>query len=76
MGGATLRFGHWRVLPAGLAFALALFQTSCIVLPVRIASGIEGAVVDAVTGRSVADALVVVRFDGRYDDVLPDREVL
>jgi hypothetical protein len=76
MGGATLRIGHARALVAALAFALALFQTSCVVLPVRIASGVEGVVVDAVSGRSVADALVVVRFDGRYGDVLPDREVL
>ena len=76
MGEATRRLGHGRVLFAVLAFALALFQTGCIVLPIRIASGIEGVVVDAVTGRSVADALVVVRFDGRYGDVLPDREVL
>jgi len=76
MGGATLRIGHGRALFAALAFALALFQTSCIVLPVRIASGVEGVVVDAVRGEAVTDALVVVRFDGRYGDVLPDREVL
>jgi len=76
MGGATLRFGHGRALLATLAFALALFQTSCIVLPVRVAPGIEGVVVDAVSGGSVADALVVVRFDGRHGDVLPDRQVL
>jgi hypothetical protein len=76
MGGATLRFGHGRTPLAALAFALTLFQTSCIVLPVRIASGIEGVVVDAVNGGGVTDALVVVRFDGRYGNVLPDREVL
>jgi hypothetical protein len=76
MGGATLPFGHGRVLFAVLTSALAFFQTACIVLPVRIASGIEGVVVDAASGQSVVDALVVVRFDGRYGDVLPDREVL
>ena len=76
MDGATLRIGHGRAPVAALAFALALFQTSCVVLPVRIAQGIEGVVVDAVSGGSVADALVVVRFDGRHGDVLPDRQVL
>jgi len=76
MGGATLRIGHGRALVAVLALALAPFQTSCVILPVRIASGMEGVVVDAVSGGSVADALVVVRFDGRYGDVLPDRKVL
>lgn len=76
MAGATLRIGHGKALVAALAFALALFQTSCVLLPVRVASGIEGVVVDAVSGKGVADALVVVRFDGRHDDVLPDREVL
>jgi hypothetical protein len=76
MEGATLRIGRGRAPIAALAFALALFQTSCVVLPVRIASGIEGVVIDAVSGGGVADALVVVRFDGRYGDVLPDRQVL
>jgi hypothetical protein len=51
-------------------------QTSCVVLPVRFAGGISGVVVDQVTGEPVEGALVVVRFDGHYDDVLPDREVL
>jgi hypothetical protein len=76
MDGATLRIGHGRAPIAALVFALALFQTSCVILPVRIAPGIEGVVVDAVSGSGVADALVVVRFDGRYGDVLPDRQVL
>jgi len=55
---------------------LALLQTSCVVLPVRIASGVSGTVVDRASGEPVEGALVVVRFDGHYDDILPDREVL
>ena len=53
-----------------------LVQTSCIVLPVRFASGVAGRVVDRSTGEPLADALVVVRFDGHYDDLLPDRALL
>jgi hypothetical protein len=61
---------------AALVGALALGLSSCLILPVRTAPGLEGRVVDQATGQPVADALVVVRFDGRYDDVLPDREQL
>ena len=59
-----------------MALALALFQGGCIVLPARITSGVNGVVIDAVTRKTLAGAIVVVRFDGRYGDVLPDREVL
>jgi len=33
-------------------------------------------VIDESSGRPVSNALVVVRFDGYYDDVLPDRELM
>jgi hypothetical protein len=67
-------------LPAGwigaiLSAGLLLSQTSCLI-PVRRAPGVEGLVVDAQTGQPVADAIVVVRFDSWYDDVLPDRQLL
>ena len=62
------------VAAAGLS-ALALIHASCV-LPVRLVPAVEGTVVDTVSGAPLSDALVVVRFDGRYDDVLPDREVL
>jgi len=51
-------------------------QISCVLLPVRVAPGVSGTIVDEATGRPVEGALVVVRFDGHYDDILPDREVL
>ncbi len=59
-----------------LAAALVLNLSSCILLPVRVAPGIEGAVVDRASGKPLADAIVLVRFDGRYGDALPDREHL
>ncbi|HXV36404.1 MAG TPA: carboxypeptidase-like regulatory domain-containing protein [Myxococcota bacterium] len=42
----------------------------------RVAPGVEGAVVDQTSGQPIEGALVVVRFDGHYDEILPDREVL
>jgi hypothetical protein len=59
-----------------LASALVLSLNSCLLLPVRSAPGLQGIVVDQTTGKPLAGAIVVVRFDGRYDDVLPDREQL
>jgi len=76
MSGAILRIAYRSAPFAAVATLLALFQTACIVLPARIASGVKGVVVDSVSGATVADAIVVVRFDGRFGDVLPDREVL
>jgi hypothetical protein len=55
--------------------ALLAGATGCL-LPVRRAPGAGGRVMDAETGRPVADAIVVVRFDAWYDDVLPDRELI
>ena len=65
-----------RMAALGCAAVLALLQISCVVLPVRVAPGVSGTVVDRASGKPVAGAPVVVRFDGHYDDILPDREVL
>lgn len=61
---------------SGCAAVLALLQISCVILPVRVAPGVSGAIVDRASGKPIEGALVVVRFDGHYDDILPDREVL
>ena len=58
-----------------LLVTLALGLGSCV-LPVRSGQGVAGRVVDRETGAPVAGALVVVRWDGRYGDDLPDREHL
>lgn len=62
---------------AWIALGIALvLQTSCVVLPVRVASGVSGRVLDRSTGEPLADSLVVVRFEGQYDQTLPDRALL
>jgi len=66
----------YRMAAFGCAAVIALLQISCVILPVRMAPGVSGTVVDRASGEPVAGALVVVRFDGHYDDILPDREVL
>lgn len=63
--------GRGLALLVGLALGLG----SCV-LPVRSGQGVAGRVVDRETGAPVAGALVVVRWDGRYGDDLPDREHL
>jgi len=62
-------------LRAALLVLLAMGPISCL-LPVRSGQGVEGRVVDRETGSPVADAVVVVRWDGRYGEDLPDRELL
>lgn len=60
-----------------LAAALAaLASLACAPLPVVVMPALTGSVRDAKTGRPVAGAVVVVRFDARYDELLPDRDVL
>ena len=65
------RMDRRRLLPVGVWAAAILFlsQTSCVPLPVRIAPGVSGTVIDQTTGKPVGGALVVVRFDSHYDDV-------
>jgi len=54
---------------------LALGLVSCVV-PVRSAPGVEGRVTDRESGRPVEGAIVVVRWDTRHGDELPDRDRL
>jgi hypothetical protein len=63
-------------LAAGALIASLLPLTSCVLLPVRTGPAVQGTVVDQASGQPVAGALVVVRFDGHYDDVLPDRDLI
>jgi hypothetical protein len=56
--------------------APAAALAGCLVLPVRSAPGVEGRVIDAASRQPLAGAIVVVRFDGRHGDLLPDREHL
>jgi len=79
--GANANPGCAATTPARLLGLIALaivllLQISCVVLPVRVASGVSGTVVDRSSGKPLSDALVVVRFEGHYDDVLPDRALL
>ena len=64
----------WGRVAAAGAFA-AVVQSACI-LPVRLAPAVTGRVIDAESGAPLSGALVVVRIDGRYHEVLPDRELL
>lgn len=64
-----------EICVGAIAAALALGLSSCL-LPVRAAPGVVGTIVDRATGEPVEGAIVVVRFDGRYGDQLPDREHL
>jgi hypothetical protein len=58
-----------RLVVCGVAVAAA----ACVPLPVRHAPAVRGSVVDA-SGAPVSGALVVVRFDAFYDEVLPRHE--
>jgi hypothetical protein len=64
-----------RVLALLAAIGCALLLSACL-LPIQVASSVEGVVIDESSGRPVSNAVVVVRFDGYYDDVLPDRELM
>ena len=64
----------WGRVAAAGAFATVV-QSACI-LPVRLAPAVTGRVIDAESGAPLSGALVVVRIDGRYHEVLPDRELL
>jgi hypothetical protein len=75
MAAPTSKPRHRRLLPLVLAFALCALQAACV-MPARIASGVKGSVVDATSGETLEGAVIVVRFEGRYGEVLPDRELL
>ena len=55
-------------------FLLCASLLSCMLLPIQSAPGATGIVVDAATGEPIEDAIVVLRFDGSYNDQLPDRQ--
>ncbi len=65
-----------RTLELAASLALLAALSACMPLPVLVTPSISGRVQDASTGKPVAGAVVVVRFDARYDDLLPDRDVI
>jgi hypothetical protein len=58
-----------------LGAALAVFS-GCVPLPVHVTPSIQGRVLDERSAAPVADAVVVVRFDVRRDERLPERDLL
>jgi hypothetical protein len=70
-------FRRARHAGASLAVLGAGFcLTGCVPLPAYNMPGVSGRVLDATSGKPVAGAVVVVRYDARYDDLLPDRDVI
>lgn len=73
--------GQWRWRSRNRGFVLALGlgavlgQTACVV-PFLRTGEVAGRVVDARSGAPVADAIVVLRYDAREDELLPDRKLL
>lgn len=65
-----------RSLVLGACLVLLGPLSACVPLPVLVTPSVAGRVQDARTGQPVAGAVVVVRFDARYDDLLPDRDVI
>jgi hypothetical protein len=59
----------------GLA-AIALLVGGCLPMPVQRGPEFSGQVLDAATGSPLAGAILVVRWDTRHDDLLPDRDLL
>jgi hypothetical protein len=65
-----------RLALAALAAWAGLLHAGCVPVPVMHAPSVSGRVVDQVTGAPVPDAVVVVRYDARYDDLLPERDLV
>lgn len=61
-------------LAAALAATVGL--AGCAPLPVVSTPPVTGRVIEAGTGRPIAGAIVVVRFDASHDELLPDRDVI
>jgi len=59
-----------------LSLCAAAGSLACVPVPVLVTPPVKGQIKDAKTGQPVAGAVVVVRFDARYDDLLPDRDVI
>jgi hypothetical protein len=74
MGELSARIRRFGASSAVLGAALWL--CSCVPVPVFTAPPVTGRVVDAASKAPIAGALVVVRYDARYDELLPDRDVL
>jgi len=74
--GRKLQVGAAPFRIAALAVLCALGPVSCVLLPVRLGAPVAGVVRDAQTGEPVEGALVVVRYDGSFDEVLPDRDLI
>jgi hypothetical protein len=67
---------HLRSATLLAASLVALTQGACVILPVLRAPELSGRVVDASSGRPIANAVVVLRVDARYDELLPDRDLV
>src|SRR5262245_34479797 len=68
-----------RVRRAGApaaAFCAGLWLSGCVPMPVYPTPPVAGRVIDAKSGAPVKGAIVVVRYDARYDELVPDRDVL
>lgn len=66
-----------RPRPAGAWLAaLVALATGCVPLPVHFTPAVSGQVVDARSQQPIQGAVVVVRFDARHGDLLPDRDLL
>ena len=68
------RSTRWSLV-AGL-LALALLAGGCLPVPAHRGPLVSGVLVDASTGEPIPAAIVVVRYDARHDDLLPDRDLL
>ncbi|MCZ6784808.1 MAG: LpqB family beta-propeller domain-containing protein [Proteobacteria bacterium] len=55
---------------------LALPSVACVPLPMHLLPPVAGQVLDEKTGKPLQDAVVVVRFDARHGELLPDRDLL
>jgi len=70
MGGRVLR--AW----IGGGLVAALLALGCVPLPVQPTPPVAGRIVDAETGQPVPEAIVVVRFDVRRGELLPERDLI
>jgi hypothetical protein len=65
-----------RSIAVSACLGAAFWLCSCLPSPVFTTPPVSGRLVDADSQAPIAGALVVVRYDARYDDLLPDRDVL
>ena len=72
----AIRSARCALASAGLALASLPALLGACLLPVRLAPAVEGRVLDAASAEPLAGAIVVVRFDGRHGELVPDRELL